>query len=397
MEAVIIALWNIVANPLRSFLTTIGIVVGIAAVIVVIAIGEGNREVIQNKIKLMGANLLAITLQNSEFDEGKIESGLPVFVDAKAIEILKNKIPAVEAISPVLRINSRFKFQSKSVEFFLNGTYSGYQTVRSFKILAGRYFSTFEEKHKKRVCVLSKSAAQRLSVRGQKILNQNIVIDGRRYKVIGIVNDLPPLQNNAKPEQAYIPYSVMKKEWPYLFLDTVYLTIEKNHGIEENIGKVESILKQIYGETSKNWVKGMTDLLKGEKAIIMQTTLIITGVASLSLFVGGIGIMNIMLVTVKERTKEIGIRKAIGATDISILHQFLLEGVILCILGGVVGTVFGIACAQVVAELMDIPVKISWSAIIVALVFSSAVGLFFSLYPAAYASKLSPVEALRYE
>jgi len=397
MEAVIIALWNIVANPLRSFLTTIGIVVGIAAVIVVIAIGEGNREVIQNKIKMMGANLLAITLQESEFDDGKIMAGMPVFVDEKAIAALEKKIPAVEAISPVLRINSNFKYQGKSAKFFLNGTYSDYQTVRSFKTLSGRYFSVFEEKYKKRVCVLSKSAAKRLSPNGQEILNQNIIIDGRRYRVVGIVNDLPPLQNNAKPEQAYIPYSVMKREWPYLFLDTVYLTIDKNYGVEENIGKVESVLKQLYGETSKNWVNGMTDLLKGEKAIIMQTTLIITGVASLSLFVGGIGIMNIMLVTVKERTKEIGIRKAIGATDASILHQFLLEGVMLCVLGGIVGTVFGIVGAQVVAELMEIPVKISWSAIIIALVFSSAVGLFFSLYPAAYASKLSPVEALRYE
>jgi len=245
--------------------------------------------------------------------------------------------------------------------------------------------------------VLSKSAAERLSANGQETLNQNIVIDGRKYRVIGIINDLPPLQNNANSEQAYIPYSVMKKEWPYLFLNTVYLTIDKNYEAEKNIREIESVLRQIYGKTRKNWVKGMTDLLKGEKAIIMQTTLIITGVASLSLFVGGIGIMNIMLVTVKERTKEIGIRKAIGATDTSILHQFLLEGMILCVLGGIVGTILGIACAQIVAELMEIPVKISWSAIIIALVFSSGVGLFFSLYPAAYAAKLSPVDALRYE
>ncbi|NOX93258.1 MAG: FtsX-like permease family protein [Gammaproteobacteria bacterium] len=397
MEAVIIALWNIVANPLRSFLTTIGIVVGIAAVIVVIAIGEGNQEVIQDKIKMMGANLLTITLQNTGFDEGKIVAGMPVFVGPKAIATLKGKISAIEAISPVLRIGSHFKHQSKSAQFLLNGTYSGYQTIRNFKVLSGRYFSAFEEKYKKRVCVLSKSAAKRLSIDGHKIPKQNIIIDGRKYTVIGIVNDLPPLQNNAKPEQAYIPYSVMKKEWPYLLLDTVYLTIYKEYEVEENIGRIKSVLEKIYGETSKNWVKGMTDILKSEKAIIMQTTLIITGVASLSLFVGGIGIMNIMLVTVKERTKEIGIRKAIGATDASILHQFLLEGVMLCILGGVVGTIFGIACAQVVADLMEIPVKISWSAIIVALVFSSGVGVFFSLYPAIYASKLSPVEALRYE
>jgi len=397
MEAVIIALWNIVANPLRSFLTTIGIVVGIAAVIVVIAIGEGNRAVIQDKIKMMGANLLTITLQNAEFDEGKIVAGMPVFVDLKTVATLKRRIPAIEAISPVLRIGSRFKHQSKSTEFLLNGTFSDYQIVRNFKILSGRYFSAFEEKHKKRVSVLSQSAAKRLSIDAKKIPNQNIIIDGRKYSVIGIVNDLPPLQNSAKPEQAYIPYSVMKKEWPYLFLDTVYLTIKKNYGTEESIGKIRSLLEKIYGKTGKNWVKGMTDILEGEKTIIMQTTLIITGVASLSLFVGGIGIMNIMLVTVKERTKEIGIRKAIGAPDASILHQFLLEGVMLCILGGIAGTVFGIASAQVVAELMVIPVKISWSAIIVALAFSSVVGLFFSLYPAIYASRLSPVEALRYE
>jgi len=397
MEAVIIALWNIVANPLRSFLTTIGIVAGIAAVIVVIAIGEGNREVIQEKIKLMGANLLTITLQNAEFDERKTIAGMPVFVDSKAISVLQGKIPAIEAISPVLRIGSRFKHQSKSAEFFLNGTYSGYQVVRNFELLSGRYFSAFEEKHKKRVCVLSKSAAKRLLIDGRRIPNQNIIIDGRKYRVVGIVNDLPPLQNNAKPEQAYIPYSVMKKEWPYLFLDTVYLTIKKNYDVEKSIRQIRLVLEQIYGETSKNWVKGMTDMLKNEKAIITQTTLIITGVASLSLFVGGVGIMNIMLVTVKERTKEIGIRKAIGAPDASILHQFLLEGVMLCILGGLAGTVLGIVCAQIVAELMVIPVRISWSAIIVALAFSSGVGLFFSLYPAIYASRLSPVEALRYE
>ncbi len=397
MESALIALWNIVANPLRSFLTTIGIVVGIAAVIVVISIGEGNREVIQNKIKMMGANLLVLTLQDTESDDGQIVSGMPVFVDLKAISILKEKISAIEEISPVLRIDSRFKHRSKSTDFFLNGTYSGYQVVRHFEFVSGRYFSAFEEKHKKRVCVLSESAAKRLSITRQEIPNQNILIDGRRYRVIGIVNDLPPLQNNVKPEQAYIPYSVMKTEWPYLFLDTVYLTIEKNYGVEESIEKIKAVLGQIYGSTSTRWVKGMTDMLKSEKAITVQTTLIITGVASLSLFVGGIGIMNIMLVTVKERTKEIGIRKAIGATDVSILYQFLLEGVILCVLGGVVGTIFGIGCAQVVAELMEIPVRISSAAIVVALVFSSGVGLFFSLYPAIHASKLSPVEALRYE
>ncbi len=397
MESVLIALWNIVANPLRSFLTTIGIVVGIAAVIVVISIGEGNREVIQNKIKMMGANLLVLTLQDTEFDDSQIISGMPAFVDLKTIAVLEEKIPAIEKISPVLRIDSRFKHRSKSSKFFLNGTYSGYQIVRHFEFISGRYFSAYEEKHKKRVCVLSESAAKRLSISRQDIPNQTILIDGRKYRVIGIVNDLPPLQNNIKPEQAYIPYSVMKTEWPYLFLDTVYLTIKRSHEVEESIGRIKAVLEKIYGEKSTRWVKGMTDMLRSERAIIMQTTLIITGVASLSLFVGGIGIMNIMLVTVKERTKEIGIRKAIGATDESILYQFLLEGVILCILGGVIGTVIGVGCAQVVAGLMEIPVRISLVAIVVALLFSSGVGLFFSLYPAIYASKLSPVEALRYE
>lgn len=397
MEAILAALTNIDANPLRSFLTTIGIVAGIAAVMIVIAIGEGNREVIQHRIKLMGANLLVLNLQGLDAEMGQIKMGAPVFVDEKAIAVLKKRIAAIDAISPLLATESEFKYQSFSSKALVNGTYPEYERIRHLALMAGRYFSSFEEQNEKRVCVLTESAAKKLGGISRELLNKEVYVDGRKYAVVGIVKDLPLLNKGMKAEQIFIPYSTMKKDSLFGFLDTVYLTIKETEDMEDGIKQTNMVLRQLYGAASKGWVKDMADLLKNEKAITANTTLMIVGVASLSLFVGGIGVMNILLVSVKERVREIGIRKAIGATDHDILGQFLLEGVLLCTLGGMAGIILGIVSVQFIASIMDIPVKISFMAIAMALVFSTGVGIFFSLYPAMDAAKLSPVEALRYE
>ena len=397
MEATLTALTNIAANPLRSFLTTIGIVAGIAAVMIVIAIGEGNREVIQHRIKLMGANLLVLNLQGLDAEMGQIKMGAPVFVDEKAIAVLKKRVAAIDAISPLLATESEFKYQSLSSKALVNGTYPEYERIRHLALMAGRYFSSFEEQNEKRVCVLTESAAKKLGGISRELLDKEVYVDGRKYAVVGIVKDLPLLDKGMKAEQIFIPYSTMKKDSLFGFLDTVYLTIKETEDMEDGIQQTKMVLRQLYGVASKGWVKDMADMLKNEKAITANTTLMIVGVASLSLFVGGIGVMNILLVSVKERVREIGICKAIGATDHDILGQFLLEGVLLCTLGGMAGIILGIVSVQFIASIMDIPVKISLMAIAMALVFSTGVGIFFSLYPAMDAAKLSPVEALRYE
>lgn len=396
MEVVIIALENISLNPLRSLLTTAGIIIGIAAVIVIVAMGEGNREVIQKRIREMGANLLEIRNYSSMSASGENEYALSKFIDEKDIGDIAARLPAVEAIAPVLAVQRTVRYVNRDVKFDGIGTYPAYRKALNLNVKEGRFLSPFDEKEKRLVCAINETGAKMLASGRGSILEKKLYIEGVRYKVIGVIKDKDAIYNGIRPV-VYIPFSTMKQQMQFIYMQNAYFTAKETGEVEKLAKQVRTILHQRYGDASKEWVHSMAEFLETEKTVSTQTTLVILGVASISLLVGGVGIMNMMLVTVRERTSEIGIRKALGATGIAILSQFLAEGTILCIIGGLIGIISGIFIANAAAPILQVPVRISWLAVFTGLIFSSAVGLSSSLYPAYKAAGLLPVEALRYE
>lgn len=395
MEVIVLALENIAINPLRAFLTTAGIIIGIAAVIVVVAIGEGNREVIQAKIREMGANLLEIRNYNSGAgnENGAVRTQ---FIDEKDISDIISRLPSIEAIAPVIGIQRSVCYESKAVQVDCLGTYPDYQRVMNLKLKKGRFLTPFDEREERRVCVLNETAVGRLLVGRSSLVDKYIQIEGVRYRIVGVARDKDAIYNGIRP-MVYLPFSTLRREVPFISIQNAYFTARETGNVEALARQVRMLLYQRYGAVSQDWVYSMSEILESEKRMSTQTTLVILGVACISLLVGGIGIMNMMLVTVRERTSEIGIRKALGATSAAILAQFIAEGTILCVIGGLMGVLAGIIIANTAATMLQMPVRISWIAAAVGLIFSSAVGMLSSLYPAYKAAGLLPVEALRYE
>ncbi len=396
MNALIETLRDILATPLRSLLTVIGIVIGIAAVIIVMAIGEGNRVTIQDKIKSLGTNLMAINLSGATLGGGFGPTG-PHFIDESRLNGLISAIPAVAAVSPVINISGQARYKNRQRPIDISAVYASYPQVRNLQLVTGRFFNTLEHDKARTVAVVSESTAKELGVGKPDVGRAIISINDQSYQVIGITKDLPSFDSAVSQKQIFLPYRHIMNEFPRIMLTDAFVKVDEQADVDSISEIIRKYLVRYYGEESRTWLKGMTDMLNAEKAISDQTTLVIVGIASLSLLVGGIGIMNIMLVTIKEKTREIGLRKALGAKERDILLQFIGEGVVLCVIGGVIGTLLGVLISLIAAIGMDIPVIISYQAIIIAILFSTLVGLFFSIYPAMEASKLSPVEALRYE
>lgn len=394
MDVLLAGLSSIIQNPLRSLLTIIGIVVGIATVIIVVAIGEGTKQQIQDKIQLMGANLLVITPGNI----GDEENGLAAEITEEHIVDLRKRVKDIEVLSPLIRNESVVKYKNINQKYSVLGAYAEYSNVRKLTTLSGRYYTSFENINRAKVCVLSESTAIELFSNIETAINKEIFISDKRYRVIGVVNDLANMYGTVDNSTIYIPFTVANAEFEYVFVDSVFLTINDTRYLNNSIEKIEAWIKTTYNTKNVDyWVQSMTELLSTEKEASSKASLIIAAVACLSLIVGGIGIMNIMLVTVTERTKEIGLRKAVGANDFSIFLLFIVEGVALCVIGGILGILLGIATLNMATTFFELPVKFSWNAVSIAIIFSSFVGLIFSLYPAFNAAKMPPIEALHYE
>ena len=403
-EILAVALGALRANKLRSLLTMLGIVIGVGAVIAMIALGNGAQQQVNDRIKALGTTLLTVQPGQqrtgggfaSEADRARLS-----LKDAAALEVRATNIAAVQ---PQMTRNFQVQFKNKNTNVRVLATSSNYLEVRNYKVEYGRMFTTAEDNMKERVAVLGPAVLTNLEVTSpEAIIGEPIRIRGIQFIVVGVLASKGSGTGFGNPdEQLLIPiqtgrYRIFGNDR----LGEIGVLAKNEEGIPLAMADIQKILRREHKLRSNRpddfQIRNQSDFLTNLAETTQVFTLLLAGIAAVSLLVGGIGIMNIMLVSVTERTREIGVRKALGATRWNILFQFLIEAVVLCLLGGAIGVALGTGGAELLNRTFNWTTKVAPQSIGLAFGFSAAVGLVFGVWPARRAAKLDPILALRYE
>jgi putative ABC transport system permease protein len=397
-----LALQSILKNKTRAMLTMLGIVIGVAAVIVMVAVGYGARSRIHEQIGNLGTNMIVITPGAST--SGGVSQGAQAFATLTLAdaEKIRNQAQTVAAVSPVVIGRSQVIAPSGNWRTAINGVDADYQTIRAWQTDAGAFFGPDDVRAARSVAVLGRTVADRLFA-GSDPVGQEVQIAALRFKVTGVLAPKGQTATGSDSDDVIlIPYTTAatrltgRPRIPQILASTA-----SEGDVPAAQDEIKTLLREAHhidgGEEDDFTVRNQTDLATAAESSTRVMTLLMAAIASISLLVGGIGIMNIMLVSVTERTREIGLRLAIGARGSDVLTQFLVESIVMGILGGVAGLVLGISGAKLLAHFTGWETEISPLVMVVAVGFSGAVGVFFGYYPARKAAALNPIEALRYE
>ena len=399
-EAFKVALGAIRANKLRSFLTMLGIIIGIAAVIAMVALGQGAQRAVQDRLSRLGTNVL--TVRPGHQFQGGVDRGDRRLTVEDALEVEKQQ-RYVLAISPEMQRRYQVTAGNANAQLQAVGAWPAYFSINNDTLLAGRIFTRDEERGRRRVVVLGAKVGERLGGKPTAaLIGQDIQIKGVPFEVIGVLAEKGEQGWMNPDEIVYIPlgtaqFRVFGTNW----VQQIDVRAVDEASMDLAAAEVDRALRRVHrirpGEPSDFEVRNQTALLSTFQETTQTFTMLLAGIALVSLLVGGIGIMNIMLVSVTERTREIGVRKALGARRRDILLQFLIEALVLCTAGGLIGLGLGMLTAHLMHTMAQWNTQVAPSAIALALAFSSAVGLFFGLWPARRAARLDPIVSLRYE
>lgn len=403
LESLGSALSSLWANKMRTFLTMLGIIIGIASVITIVSLGQGSQAQIGSEFEKIGANLVAIYTnwdkelnRNDYFDDEDLKTVKRVFGDK------------ITGVSVILSMNGTALKGRNDASISMYGVSEDYNKMTPIDIVDGRFLLESDVKGNRKVCIIDEKLADKVFKR-KDVLGENIMIDTGASKlsltIIGIYKTPGgSLENLAQQFMGdtttlYVPYSMMKSLG---YGDRYYqfqVNVTDNSKIDEVSKEIISVLERKHKNVGKDYylyqsAQQQMDMMNN---VLSMLSNVVGAIAAISLLVGGIGVMNIMLVSVTERTREIGIRKAIGATRKDILVQFLVESMIVSGTGGLIGTILGLTIQSIIAMSIGIPPSASIGTILIAVLFSAAVGIFFGMYPANKAAKLDPIDALRYE
>ena len=401
------ALTAVRANVLRSVLTALGIIIGVAAVIVMVAVGSGAQERIDGYIKGLGSNLLLIWPGSSNVGGVKGGRGTrPSLTEDDAFAI-QNEISGVEVTAPQVQGNAQAIFGNRNWGTKVVGTTPEYEIAHNWVIADGRWFTAAEVRSTAKVVLLGDTVAEQLFDGGDPIA-QTVRIKTVPFEVIGVLEAKgESLSGQDQDDIMLMPVTTARnrivggRQIKARQVQHMFVKIRTPEEIDDAVTDITDLLRQRHkvreGRPDDFTIRNMSQILEARSSSARVMTLLLAAVASISLIVGGIGIMNIMLVSVTERTREIGLRMAIGARRRDILRQFLIEAITLSLIGGFIGVVLGVGGSIAIAQLGDWPTSISIGSIVLAFGFSAAIGVFFGFYPARKAAQLDPIEALRYE
>jgi len=396
-----VALSAIRANKLRSILTMLGIVIGVAAVITMVALGTGAQKAVQDQIESLGTNLLSVYAGQS-FHRG-VASADRVSLTTEDAEMLAAETTVLTAVVPELRRSQQVEYGNRNINVNVMGTVPEYVPINNYEIASGRMFTAGDGTSRKRVAVLGYAVPDMVEANGAAMIGQQILIRGVPFEIIGVLQEKGSTSSWWNPdEQILVP--LQTAQYRILGTDRVNsITVQVMHPDSMTVAmiEIEGVMRKQHGippgRDNDFQIRNRGEFLETFEETTQTFTFLLGAIAAVSLLVGGIGIMNIMLVSVSERTREIGVRKALGATKRNILMQFLIEALVLCMMGGLVGIVAGAGGAVALSRLANWNTFVSPQAVIIAVVFSAAVGIFFGMWPARRASLLDPIEALRYE
>ena len=398
-ESLISAISSIRSNSIRSFLTSLAIIIGTAAVIAVIGIGSSAEKALEASIDDLGGRTLYVAPGQNR--RGAVTKGI-IPLDIKDAEALANFKGLEWEISPTITRNRQVKFGNANINQRIGAYLPIHFGVRGYELESGRLFDENDNLGRKRVVVVGSKIPSELKTRAGNLLNKEILIAGTSYKVIGILKEEGSTGWQNPDEELYIPLLTgAQRVFGTPNVDSINVGISNDMNVDEVMMSIEQILRAKHdigpGQDNDFRISDYSQFSDLRRQATGIFTLLIAAIAGISLVVGGIGVMNIMLVSVTERTREIGLRKALGASRNIIMLQFIVEAILLCGIGGIIGVLIGTSLLALLTSIFSWPFEMPLVAIIGSISFSALVGLFFGIWPANKAAKLDPVIALRHE
>jgi putative ABC transport system permease protein len=395
------AMQSIIKNKMRTFLTMLGIVIGVAAVIVMVAIGAGARGQIESQIATLGTNLIVVTPGTTQ--AGGSSQGAQTFnrLTIDDVEKLQREGTLLSAVSPVINTRTQVIATTGNWRTEVNGVSTGFFRIRNWTVESGAEFTEEDVQGKRTVVILGKTVANGLFPDGNAV-GQRVRLGRTPFTVIGVMSAKGQAATGTDQDDiVVVPYSTAQTRISnFFFIGSILAMTDDTKAIPAAMNEIRDIMRESHrvgGGADDFTVRDQSALASTATSTTTVMTALLAAIASISLLVGGIGIMNIMLVSVTERTREIGIRMAIGARGSDVLTQFLVESVVLCLMGGIVGLLTGIGGSMIVGRVTGWHTATSVTSILIATGFSAAVGVFFGYYPARKAAALDPIQALRYE
>ena len=397
-----VATQSILKNKMRTLLTMLGIIIGVGAVIVMVAIGQGAQSQIQDQINNLGTNMIVITPGSS--NQGGVSRGSQSYnrLRVKDADKLKREGLLLSAVSPVVFTRTQIIGGQGNWRTTINGVSTDYQIIRDWATSSGRFFDQSEVRQMRKVAVLGHTVAENLFP-GEDPVGQQVQLRNVPFQIIGVLEEKGQTASGTDQDDViFAPYTTVQSRlsgWSRIF--QILVSTSSPGDIPDAQEEIKAIMRESHDlaawEDDDFTVRNQTDLADAAQGTTEVMTLLLAAIASISLLVGGIGIMNIMLVSVTERTREIGIRMAIGARGGDVLTQFLVESIVMSVLGGLIGLGVGFAGASILGSATGWNTVVSPETVLIAIVFSAGVGIFFGFYPARKAAALNPIEALRYE
>jgi len=398
-----IAFRALTRNKLRAFLTMLGIIIGVGSVIAMLAIGEGSKMKIRNTMSSMGTNMVMI-MPNFQ-RRGGVSLGTSSSMALKYSDVvaLRNEATALAAISPEIRASGQIIYGNQNTQTTVEGVSEEYLSIRKLNIGSGRIFNDTEIRNMSKVCIVGQTVVKNLFGAGADPVGLSIRIKNLPFLVIGVLESKGESSMGQDQDDLILaPYTTVQSRLATIdYLNGIYASAVSDEKSEAAIAEVTEILRRTHKikESQENdfRVMSQSELIQTVSSVTDVMTILLGAIAGISLLVGGIGIMNIMFVSVTERTREIGIRMSIGGRSRDILLQFLVESMVMSILGGLLGVIFGYLVAKIAGSLMSSPIYITPQSVFLAFAVCFVIGVFFGWYPAKKAANLNPIDALRYE
>ncbi len=391
-QAIKMSLASVFANRMRSFLTMLGIIIGITSVIVMVAIGQGSAKQVTDAIQEMGTNMLTVSITSSSSSR----------LTSDEISQLKSE-PSIGGIASQISGNATVKNEANNNTASIIGTTSDYESVRDLHTAYGRFITQDDIDNRYKVCDVGIEVLQNIfpdvqAEQYESLIGKKIMVNGTPVIIIGILESKGTSSAGSNDNQLIMPLSSAQRLLKTTTVSSYFVEAASAKSVDSATYVLNQFLLSKYNnDTNAFRVLSQSEMISARNQTANTLTMMLAGIAAISLVVGGIGIMNIMLVSVVERTREIGVRKAIGAKRRDILSQFLIEAVFLSCTGGIVGVLLGVLICLILPGVSSIAVQMQLSVMLMAFTFSAGVGIVFGLYPAGKASSLSPIDALRYE
>lgn len=387
------AIRSIIGNKVRSILTMLGIIIGIASVIILVAMGQGTTKAVQDSITSMGTNLITVSIMGNR----------SATVTTKELEQLKTK-PGIKDISPTLSESVTIKGNDQSTTTTAQAVEPNFTTIRNMTVASGRFINDTDLENRYTSVVVGTDVATSL-FNTTDVVGQTLNVNGVDFTIVGVLNSMGTTSSGSSDNTILLPLTTAQRLLKTTQVRTFYVQASSSSSVDSAMSYLQIFLEKkfnLIGSTTTNTnkyfrVMNETSLLQTATSTQQSMTNMLSGIAAISLLVGGIGIMNIMLVSVMERTREIGIRKALGAKRRAILLQFLIEAVFVSGLGGILGILIGVLGSLALQTYANMAMSLSTNIALAAFAFSVTVGIVFGLYPASKASKLNPIDALSYE